>query len=306
VDGGIGTRALISHAGGKESQGVAGELERIGKVRRLRRYPLKSALGEELQHAVLTKTGVYGDRAFAVLDRESGKIASAKRPMLWRSLLSLTAQLSEDTGTLAISLPNGHTIHSNSENIDSALSNLLGRHVSLVSERRPGMQFERSRPEEVLAHGLDADVALDVGEIGAAAPEGGFYDFAPVHLVTVASLEEISRKANLHALEAERYRPNIVIDSSDTTPFIENSWTGQKLQIGCAVLEIMVPTPRCAVPTLAHGLGLEPKPDVLRAIHANNRVDIPDAGTFPCLGVYAKVLHTGEIVPGDSVLFVDD
>lgn len=83
MDGGIGTKALISHAGGKESQGVAGEMERIGKIRRLRRYPLKSALGEELQHAVLTKTGVYGDRAFAVLDRESGKIASAKRPRLW-------------------------------------------------------------------------------------------------------------------------------------------------------------------------------------------------------------------------------
>lgn len=123
-----------------------------------------------------------------------------------------------------------------------------------------------------------------------------------MHLVTVASLEEISRKANLDGLEAERYRPNIVIDSSDTTPFIENSWSGQKLQIGSAVLEIMVPTPRCAVPTLAHGLGLEPKPDVLRAIHAQNRVDIPDVGAFPCLGVYAKVLHSGDAAPGNSVL----
>lgn len=306
MDRGTGARALISRARGEESQGVAGELEGIGKVRRLRRYPLKSALGEELQHAVLTKTGVHGDRAFAVLDRESGKIASAKRPKLWRSLLSLTAQFLEDTRTLAISLPDGHTINSNSADIDPALSDLLGRPVSLVSERRPGMQFERSRPEEVLAHGLDADVGIDLGEIGAAAPEGGFYDFAPVHLVTTASLEEISRKADLDGLEAERYRPNIVIESSDTTPFVENSWKGQKLQIGSAVLEIMVPTPRCAVPTLAHGLGLAPKPDVLRAIHANNRVDIPDAGTFPCLGVYAKVLHTGEIVPGDSVLLVDD
>lgn len=255
---------------------------------------------------MLTKTGIYGDRAFAVLDRESGKIASAKRPKLWRSLLSLTAQLLEDTRTLAISLPDGHTIHSNSADIDSALSQLLGRPVSLVSERRPGMQFERSRPEEVLAHGLDADVGMDVGEIGAAAPEGGFYDFAPVHLVTIASLEEISRKADLDGLEAERYRPNIVIESSDTTPFVENSWKGQKLQIGSAVLEIMVPTPRCAVPTLAHGLGLAPKPDVLRAIHAQNRVDIPDAGTFPCLGVYAKVLHPGNIVPGDSIVLADD
>jgi uncharacterized protein YcbX len=286
--------------------GVVGEVKEIGKVGRLRRYPLKSALGEELQHAVLTKTGIYGDRAFAVLDRESGKIASAKRPKLWRSLLSLTAQLLEDTRTLAISLPDGHTIHSNSADIDSALSQLLGRPVSLVSERRPGMQFERSRPEEVLAHGLDADVGMDVGEIGAAAPEGGFYDFAPVHLVTIASLEEISRKADLDGLEAERYRPNIVIESSDTTPFVENSWKGQKLQIGSAVLEIMVPTPRCAVPTLAHGLGLAPKPDVLRAIHAQNRVDIPDAGTFPCLGVYAKVLHPGNIVPGDSIVLADD
>ena len=48
----------------------------------LRRYPVKSMLGEELTESEVTERGLAGDRARAVLDVATGKIASAKNPRL--------------------------------------------------------------------------------------------------------------------------------------------------------------------------------------------------------------------------------
>ena len=57
--------------------------ERVGTIRALWRYPVKSMLGEELDAADVSKGGIVGDRAYAVVDRETGKVASAKHPKLW-------------------------------------------------------------------------------------------------------------------------------------------------------------------------------------------------------------------------------
>jgi uncharacterized protein len=42
----------------------------------LYRYPVKSMLGESLTRAVFDERGVVGDRAYAVLDVETGIVAS--------------------------------------------------------------------------------------------------------------------------------------------------------------------------------------------------------------------------------------
>jgi uncharacterized protein YcbX len=44
------------------------------------RYPVKSMIGEELNTSFITKNGVLGDRAFALLDYETGHVVSAKNP----------------------------------------------------------------------------------------------------------------------------------------------------------------------------------------------------------------------------------
>jgi uncharacterized protein YcbX len=50
-----------------------------GSVTGLWRYPVKSMLGEELNAAEVTERGLVGDRQFAVIDRETGKVAGAAR-----------------------------------------------------------------------------------------------------------------------------------------------------------------------------------------------------------------------------------
>jgi len=54
--------------------------EPVGTVGALWRFPVKSMLGEELDQVDVDEGGVVGDRAFALMDVETGKVASAKHP----------------------------------------------------------------------------------------------------------------------------------------------------------------------------------------------------------------------------------
>jgi uncharacterized protein len=73
------------------------EKDMLGTVAVLRRYPVKSMLGENLQGSDVTGRGLAGDRALALVHRETGKVASAKNPRLWRGLLKLAATASGPT-----------------------------------------------------------------------------------------------------------------------------------------------------------------------------------------------------------------
>ncbi len=53
------------------------------------RYPVNSMQGEEVSTSVVTERGLLGDPAYALLDRETGLIASAKHPRKWGSLFEL-------------------------------------------------------------------------------------------------------------------------------------------------------------------------------------------------------------------------
>lgn len=52
----------------------------VGAITALWRYPVKSMLGEALASADVGDHGVVGDRAYALLDRADGKVATAKNP----------------------------------------------------------------------------------------------------------------------------------------------------------------------------------------------------------------------------------
>src|SRR3954471_6799343 len=69
----------------------------VGTVSDLRRYPVKSMLGEQLGRAALTDKGIPGDRAYALVDEETGKVVSVKRPKRWGRMFELTASTSADS-----------------------------------------------------------------------------------------------------------------------------------------------------------------------------------------------------------------
>lgn len=278
----------------------------IGTIGAIMRYPVKSLLGEKLDQCTINPSGLEGDRTYALIEMATGKIASAKQPNLWRDLLTFAAVTasSADPPSIVITDAAGNQLHPSDPDFDAMLSERLGRKVKLVSTRPAGLELNRARPDEVMAQGLDAHVTQDVLEIGAAAPTGGFFDFAPLHLMTSASLDAIGAAAPEAPIAVERYRPNIVIENPAALAFGENRWVGRRIHIGPHVrLEVIAPTPRCAVPMLAHG-SLPYSRDAVAAVQKRNQVEFPllGPGTFPCLGVYATVVTTGVVQRGDQVV----
>ena len=157
----------------------------VGTVSRVRRYPVKSMLGEDLNAGDVTFRGLDHDRCLAVLSRRTGKIASAKYPRLWRALLTLSAAADPPVGGegaaegVRITLSDGAIIQSTDPDVDQVLSALLSEPVTLTATPPPGASLDRAVPEAVLADGETAEVPAEVIEIGAGAPPGTFVDFAP-------------------------------------------------------------------------------------------------------------------------------
>jgi len=275
----------------------------LGTVAALRRYPVKSMLGEDLDASDVIFTGLAGDRRLAVISRTTGKIASAKFPRLWRDLLTLSAAADEGTGdgAVRITLPEGKTIWSNEADVDAVLSDLLHEPVTLTATPPPGAALDRAVPEAVLRDGVDAQVPAELMEIGGGGPPGTFVDFAPLHLLTTSTLDRVAELSPHGRADLERYRPNVVVRTI-APGFTENDWLERELRIGDdIVLRVIARTPRCAVPTLAHGV-LPRDPDALRVLARHNRVEALDSvDPEPCAGVYAEVLRPGRIRTGDAV-----
>lgn len=262
------------------------------RVESLRRYPVKSMLGETVESLFVDERGAEGDRRLALVDTTTGHVASAKQARLWRGLLKCTAN--GDTGHVRIGLPDGTTVAADDPGVDELLSRLLGRAVRLVGQRPDGATVERPDPEKLLELGLDADVAGRILEIGLGTPGDSFTDDAPLHAITTATLEHIG-------VEALRYRPNLVIATPPgCLPYIENDWIERELGIGEVRLRGLELTPRCVVPTLEHG-ALPKAPQALRIPASENRLEAGTCGVAACAGIYFKATTEGVIRIGDEV-----
>lgn len=265
----------------------------MGEVVWLARYPVKSMLGERLQAVDITESGVDGDRRYALIDSETGKVASAKDPRRWGGLLTLSARQQPD-GAVRITLPDGRQILTGDPAADATLSTVVGRTVRLSDVRPDEAQLDRLTPE-----GEPGAGQLTQSRVAAGSPGSSFVDFAPLHLMTTNALATLAAAHPNRTLDVRRFRPNLVIRIFDDSPLPENSWT--TVSIGESLrLRVIVPTPRCVMPTLAHGR-LPADPDVLRAVARRNRLNVLDLGRLSCAGVYACASVSGRVRVGDIV-----
>jgi uncharacterized protein len=261
-------------------------------VQALLRYPVKSMLGETLDRLLVDERGAEGDRRLALVDGETGHVASAKNPRLWRDLLTCTARANAQG--VRISMPDGTNVAADDPGVEELISRLTGRRVRLVAQRPEGATLVRPDPEKLLEFGLDAEVDGRILRIAAATPGESFTDEAPLHAITTATLDHIG-------VEALRYRPNLVIMTPpDCPPYTENDWVGGELVIGETRLSVLTATSRCVVPTLEHG-ALPRAPQALRIPAAENRLNTSGHGAQPCAGAYLAVVTKGVIRLGDQV-----
>ncbi|BBC35348.1 hypothetical protein SGFS_066420 [Streptomyces graminofaciens] len=274
----------------------------------LYRYPVKSMLGEALTSVEVTEGGLHGDRVAAALDDGTGAVASAKHPRKWGGLLRCRSRLADpDTGrgTVLVELPDRVVLPVGDPELDARLSKLLGRPVSL-SDTPPthGGTLERAVPayEGGVPDALRSTAAVDA--TGAAITSGRvaagtFFDYGTVHLVTTSALDRLRAAHPAGDFDPRRFRPNLVVATPDGTGFPEDTWVDAKLRIGDALFRVVVPTPRCVVPTLGHD-DLPPDPEIMRAVAREHRVPVHDLGRLSCVGVYLDVLEPGTVRVGDT------
>ncbi|MFE9998145.1 hypothetical protein [Streptomyces avermitilis] len=89
-------------------------------------------LGEELPAVEVTERGLAHDRRLALIDRDTGKVASA--PGLWRRLLTMTAQA--DNSAVRMTTSDGKELWSTDPGVDEALSEIVAAPCSSPTPRR--------------------------------------------------------------------------------------------------------------------------------------------------------------------------
>lgn len=279
----------------------------VGVVQGLRRYPVKSMLGEDLTRGDFDVRGLTGDRAFAVVDR-TGVVGSVKHPRKWGPLLQCRARWT-GTGSVDVTLADGSTYESGSTLLNQRLSALLGRPVSVSGTPPQRGVLERAVPDYVggLPEALAARAVMD--DTGTAitsghVAEGTFFDFGAVHLVTTGGLDSLRTHHPTGDVDARRFRPNLIVETWSGAPFPEDGWLGATLRIGSAVFRVVVPTPRCVVPTLAHD-ELPADPDLMRMVAREHRVNVLHLGALSCVGVYLSVVEPGTARIGDDVVVAE-
>jgi len=266
---------------------VNGAARDAGVVTALWRYPVKSLLGEPLDHASVGERGLAGDRAYALIDVATGKVVSAKNPGQGAQLFSCRASFLEppDPGAAAppparLTLPGGTTVRTDAADVDDRLSRVLGRAVRLTVQA----------PEKPV---------IDDEQIALLSPPGTFFDCAPVHVVTTASLAALAAAHPDGRFDPRRFRPNVLLDTA-STGFVENDWINTSLRVGADVaLHLVMSVPRCVMTTLPQD-DLPRDKTILQTVTRENRFDIPGLGPSSCVGVYGLVSAGGAIARGDA------
>ena len=277
-----------------------------GSVLSVLRYPVKSMMGEELTVSDVIEGGLMGDRAYALIDNTTGKIASAKNPRKWARLFDCHASFVEPprkghpVPPVWIMLPDGSDIRSDQQNTNATLSRLFEQEVTLAKTAPESLALEEYWPDiDGLAHRetvTDETIALS-------SPKGSFFDYAVAHVLTTNTLNRLRELYPQGRFEARRFRPNLIVAvGKGEADFVENSWVGLTVEIGeTLLLNITNPCPRCVMTTLPQA-DLPQDHGILRTAAQHNQPFVPALGSaMPSVGVYANVLHSGTVRRGDPV-----
>lgn len=211
-------------------------------------------LGEVVPASEVDERGLAGDRLWAVRDPD-GKFGSGKSTRRFRRMPGLFRFRAYAAHPAPIvELPDGRRFASDDPAGHRAVSEILGRAVTLT-------------PEGAVAH----------------------HDEGPVSVISTASLRALSELSGGGAVEALRFRANLLLDDAGTG-FPEDEWPGRRLRVGAdVVLRVVRPLTRCVMIDMPQERATE-RNDLLKALADQH------AMTF---GVFATVERPGRVAVGD-------
>ncbi len=234
---------------------------KIGEIAALFRYPVKSMAGESVETADLGWHGLDGDRRLALrrVDDRSGFpwLTASKLPDMIRF-----TPVRRGPGELPTHLrtPEGEELELFSAGLAADITRRFGSPVEMVHLNR------------------------------------GIFDEASISVITSTTVGEVGR-LSAQPPDARRFRPNILIASSQGAPFEEDGWVGGVLSFGegpdAAAVHVTNFDERCSMVNLHPDSALA-TPDVLKAIVRvrNNKA-----------GAYAAVTRRGRLTVGLPIFF---
>jgi uncharacterized protein YcbX len=237
----------------------------VGYVREITRYPIKSMAGIATESALVGWHGLEGDRRFAF--RRIGDnggfpwLSASKLPELVLYQPVGCDKSSGEQFPTHVRTPSGPLLAVGSDELNHAITERFGSAVELMQ----------------LKHGI--------------------FDEAPISVISQSTINNIGREAGLiDNLDRRRFRPNLLIETDNDTPFFEDTWIGRTLLFGDRdaagpAVHVTMPDLRCVMINLDPDTA-EKDPRLMKTVGRLNQSNA---------GVYATVMHTGTIRVGDRV-----
>jgi uncharacterized protein YcbX len=231
----------------------------VGRIVGLWRYPVKSMAAEALETVEVSWHGLEGDRRWAFV-----------RPEMERSGFPwLTIREQPD---------------------------MWQYRPSFVDPERP----DASRTTVATPAGAELDViddalAAELGDgVRVIKQNRGVFDTAPLSLISTRSVASIDALV-APALDALRFRPNLLVEPIGGVDFPEDTWVSRVLTIGGLAMRVDERDQRCVM------INVDPvsrtrDASVLRTVAAQREA---------CLGVYGSIVTPGRVSLGDRVRVVD-
>ncbi|MFI6140565.1 MOSC domain-containing protein [Streptomyces griseus] len=276
-------------------------------------YPVKGCAGTSLDSAYLTPAGLAHDRSFMVVSVDGVYRTQRRDPRL--ALVRPT--ISADGGRLTLASAergSGDGVRGGGDGLDlDVVTSAPRRDVDLFGATFRGID-QGEAAAAWLSDFLGAPSRLvrvppehDRRTDGLTPGTSGYADSSAVHLLSRASL------GNLHARMAERgapplamdrFRPNIVVDSSPEGSHGED-WAAEphaedrirRMTIGAADLGYTKLAVRCAVTLVDQEAGARGGPEPLRTLAGYRRA--PGGGVV--FGAKFSVVRPGKLSVGDEV-----
>ena len=169
------------------------------RIAEIRRYPIKSLLGERPPTADLDQRGLVGDRLWAIRD-DDGKLGSGKNTRRFRRMPGLFRLRGHSGDRVpAVELPDGRRFDADDVAGHEAVSELLGRRVTIAPEA------------QVLHH-----------------------DEGPVSLISTAALRRLEALTG-ETVDPLRFRANLLVDVPGDG-FPEEDWLDRDVRVGDQVV----------------------------------------------------------------------
>ena len=239
----------------------------LGHVRELVRYPVKSMSGIATESAFLGWHGLDGDRRFAFRRlRDDSGFPWLTASRLSELLLYHPFGLDESTGEplpTHVRTPAGTEVELRSAELQSEVAERSGGSVELM----------------MLKHGI--------------------FDDGLVSVISLETIAGIGREAGVD-LDRRRFRANIVLETGNPEPFLEDGWVGGTLVFGDSeprpAVNVTVRDVRCMMVNLDPDTGIQDARVMKTVVRLNKNT----------AGVYGTVVQTGTILVGQAVSLVLD